>query len=69
MNDLSSFDCEPLMAPQSGEAKVVNQDIRSYEKTREAMAILKILALGNKQVEDGKVILATDVIQHLRQKT
>jgi len=33
------------------------------------MTILKILALGNKQIEDGKVTLAADVIQRLRQKT
>jgi len=30
------------------------------------MTILKILALGNKQIEDGKVILAADVIQQLQ---
>jgi len=56
------------MNPQRSEAKVVIWDICNYKKTQVNMAILKILALGNKQVEDGKVILAADVIQRLRQK-
>lgn len=46
---------EPLIITQNGEAKVVIQDIESYEQTRETMALLKILALGNRQVEEGKI--------------
>ena len=37
---------EPLVITQNGEAKVVMQDIESYEQTQETMALLKILALG-----------------------
>ncbi len=57
---------EPLIITQNGEAKVVMQDIESYEQTQETMALLKILALGNRQIEEGKVQPATDVIKHLR---
>jgi len=39
---------------QNGEAKVVLQDIKMYEQTQETMALLKILALGNRQIETGK---------------
>jgi prevent-host-death family protein len=46
---------EPLIITQNGEAKVVIQDIESYEQTLETMALLKILALGNRQVEEGKI--------------
>ena len=42
---------EPLIITQNGEAKVVLQDIASYEQTQETMALLKILALGNRQIE------------------
>jgi prevent-host-death family protein len=56
----------PLVITQNGEAKVVLQDIKSYEQTQETMALLKILALGNRQVEAGKVEPATVVIQRLR---
>jgi prevent-host-death family protein len=58
---------EPLVITQNGEAKVVMQDIKSYEQTQETIALLKILALGNRQVEEGKVQPAADVIKSLRE--
>jgi len=60
---------EPLIITQNGEAKVVMQDIESYEKTQEIMALLKILALGTHQVEEGKVQPAGDVIGQLRDRS
>lgn len=57
---------EPLVITQNGEAKVVIQDIESYEQNQETMALLKILALGMRQVEEGKVLSAEDVIKRLR---
>ena len=59
---------EPLVITQNGEAKVVIQDIESYEQTQETMALLKILALGTRQIEEGKVRPAEDVIKHLRER-
>jgi prevent-host-death family protein len=56
---------EPLIITQNGEAKVVLQDIESYEQTQETMALLKILALGRRQIEEGKVEPATVVIKRL----
>jgi len=32
------------------------------------MALLKILALGNRQIEEGKVVPAKDAINRLREK-
>ncbi len=58
----------PLVITQNGEAKVVMQDIESYEQTQETMALLKILALGARQVEEGKVQPAADVIKRLRER-
>lgn len=59
---------EPLVITQNGEAKVVIQDIESYEQTQETMALLKILALGTRQIEEGKVQPATEVIKGLRER-
>ncbi len=59
---------EPLIITQNGEAKVVIQDIESYEQTQETMALLKILALGMRQIEEGKVLPAEDVIRRLRER-
>ena len=57
----------PLVITQNGEAKIVLQDIESYEQTQETMALLKILALGNRQIEEGKTEPAANVIKRLRE--
>ncbi len=59
---------EPMIITQNGEAKVVIQDIDSYEQTQQTMALLKILALGMRQVEEGSVSPAEDVIKRLRER-
>lgn len=59
---------EPLIITQNGEAKAVIQDIKSYEQTQETMALLKILALGTRQIEEGKVQPAEDVIRRIRKR-
>ncbi len=57
---------QPLVITQNGEAKVVMQDIKSFEQTQETIALLKILSLGVKQIEDRKVFTAEDVIKNIR---
>jgi prevent-host-death family protein len=57
---------EPLVITQNGEAKAVIQDVHSYETAQETIALLKILALGNRQIEEGSVTRAADVLQRLR---
>ena len=57
---------EPLVITQNGEAKMVIQDAQSYEQTQETLALLKILALGNRQIEEGQVQEATTVFENLR---
>jgi prevent-host-death family protein len=59
---------QTLVITQNGEAKAVMQDVASYEQTQETLALLKILALGNRQIEHGKVVAAADVISKLRRK-
>ena len=59
---------EPLIITQNGEAKVVVQDIDSYEQTQETVALLKILAVGNAQVESGRMQSAAEVIARLRER-
>ncbi|XUW93145.1 type II toxin-antitoxin system Phd/YefM family antitoxin (plasmid) [Burkholderia sp. M6-3] len=42
---------EPLIITQNGEAKLVVQDVRTYESTQQTIALLKILAIGQKHIE------------------
>ena len=57
---------EPRIVTQNSEAKVVLQDIASYEQTQETLAFLKILALGKRQIEKRRVEPASEVIGRLR---
>jgi len=57
---------EPMVITRNGEAKVVIQDVASFEETQETLALLKILALGNRQIEEGRTVRAQDAIRRLR---
>ena len=59
---------EPLIITQNGEAKAVLQDIGSYEQMQETLALLKILALGDRQIAAGEVQPAAEVVARLRER-
>lgn len=59
---------EAMVITQNGEAKAVIQDVASYEETQETLALLKLLALGNHDVEAGRVRPLADVVKRLRAK-
>ena len=42
-----------LIITHNGEAKVILQDVKVYEKTQESIALLKILALSGKEIKNG----------------
>ncbi|WP_456404170.1 type II toxin-antitoxin system Phd/YefM family antitoxin [Thiolapillus sp.] len=57
---------EPMVITQNGEARLVVQDVESYEQTQETLALLKILALGNQQIEAGQVVEAEQAFARIR---
>ena len=59
---------QPMIITQNGEAKIVVQDIESYELTEETLALFKILALGEREIEQGKVTSAESAIRHVRER-
>lgn len=56
---------EPMLITQNGEAKLVVMDVKSYEEQEETLALLKILALGNREIELGKFRDIEDVFAEL----
>ncbi|MBU6200189.1 MAG: type II toxin-antitoxin system prevent-host-death family antitoxin [Xanthomonadaceae bacterium] len=59
---------EPMIITQNGEAKAVVQDIASYEKTQETLAMLKLLAMSEKDIAAGRTKPLREVIERLRAK-
>jgi prevent-host-death family protein len=44
-----------MIITQNGEAMVILQDIKLYEQTQESLAPLKIVAMSNKNLNDGDI--------------
>ncbi len=57
---------QPVVITLRGEAKAVLQDIESFEETQETLALLKILALTNTSVNEGKVRPARQAFARIR---
>ena len=60
---------EALIITQNGEAKAVLQDVASFEQTQETLALLKLLALGQQDVEAGRVKPLAEVMARLHERS
>lgn len=56
---------EPMVITQNGEATLVVIDVKSYEERENTLALLKLLALGNREVEQRKFRDAEEVFANL----
>jgi prevent-host-death family protein len=61
-------DGEPLIVTQNGRARLVVQDIASFERTRETLALLRLLAMGQKQLDEGKALPVDSAFAGIRQR-
>lgn len=59
---------EPMVITQNGEARAVIQDVASYEETQETLALLKLLALGDRDIEKGEVAPIEEVVERIRSR-
>lgn len=66
--DLASKTGRPVVITQSGRASVVVQDIKSYERQRDALLLLKLLAQGVEDAEAGRVTEQDKMFARLERK-
>jgi prevent-host-death family protein len=59
---------QPMLITQNGEAKAVLQDVASFEQGQETLAMLKLLALGQQDLDAGRIKPARDIAERLRAK-
>ena len=59
---------EPLVITQNGEVKAVLQDVASFEATQETLALLKLIALGNGEVQSNQVRPVREALTRLRSR-
>jgi prevent-host-death family protein len=55
-----------LIITQNGEAKVVVQDLETYEQTQESLALLKMLAQSSRSKKEGNVKTKKQAFSTLR---
>ena len=58
----------PIIITHNGEAKMVVQDIESYQKLKESLDMLKLVAMGKKQIDEGKTKPADEVFKSIERK-
>ena len=52
----------PIVITQNGEARAVLVDIASYELAQETIALLKVLAIADKEIEAGDSVPIEEVM-------
>jgi prevent-host-death family protein len=58
----------PVILTVNGEAKVIVQDVRDYEKTQETLALVQILAMSEESVREGRVYTAKETFAQIRKR-
>lgn len=56
----------PIVITQNGEARAVLVDVESYNETQETMALLAILAHGDREIDEGRFSPAAEVFPRIR---
>ncbi|MBS9477532.1 MULTISPECIES: type II toxin-antitoxin system Phd/YefM family antitoxin [Ancylobacter] len=57
---------QPMIITVNGEAKAVLQDIDSYEEMQEAIAMLRIVQMGQKDIREGNTIPLEEAMRRVR---
>ena len=58
----------PIIITQNGEARAVLMDIDSYQDTEDAFALMNIIKIAEKDIENGNVKKADEVFSELKKR-
>ncbi len=58
----------PYLITQNGEAAMVVQSVQEYEQTQETLAMLKMIAQSENDIEQGLLISIDDAFSALRKR-
>jgi prevent-host-death family protein len=59
---------EPMIVTHNGEAKVVVQDIRSYERMQHTLALLKLLTRSKENIKQGNMKSMDEAFSNLAKR-
>ena len=58
----------PVIITENGEPRAVLQDPESYEKMRNAIGLLKVLAISEEEIKTGEVVPGEAVFEKVQDK-
>ena len=58
----------PMIITQNGEASAVLMGVKDYERLTEGIALLKILSMGEKSIQEGGGIPAEEAFARIRSR-
>ena len=59
---------QPIIITQNGKPTAVLQDVESFQRQRDALTLLKILAIGDQQIGEGKTLTNDEVVKRIERK-
>ena len=57
---------EPVIVTQNGRARVIIQDLKTYERTQETLAMLELVRQGDRAIAEGRTQPAEEAFESLR---
>ena len=58
----------PIVITQNGEARAVMLDVDSYQKMVNAMTMLKLIKISEKNISEGDLLESEEVFSHIREQ-
>lgn len=55
-----------MVVTRNGEAKAIILSIREYERTKETLALLKMISLAGRDIEAGRTISADEAFEQVK---
>ena len=59
---------EPVIVTQNGRARVIIQDLKTYERTQETLAILELARQGDEDIAAGRTQPVGEAFESLRKE-
>ena len=59
---------EPIIVTQNGRARVIIQDLKTYERTQETLAVLELARQGDEDIEAGRTQPIKQAFSELRKE-
>jgi len=59
---------DPIMVTQNGECTVVIQDHEAYQRTRQALAMMKLISMGEQDIAKRRTVSQHEVFRSLKRR-